>query len=90
MGLPVHGLGAKIQFVRQRHGRRRIHLIAAFLSIAAASGCADTTATDSHQPVVTTPRPPAGQVYVMEPVWRANESGNIGRDFRTINAEVTA
>ena len=25
----------------------------------------------------------------MEPIWRANESGNIGRDFRVINAEVT-
>ena len=58
--------------------------------MAAASGCADTTATDSNRPVVTTPRSPAGQVFVMEPVWRANESGNIGRDFRVINAEVTA
>lgn len=25
----------------------------------------------------------------MEPVWRTNESGNIGRDFRAINTEVT-
>jgi hypothetical protein len=26
----------------------------------------------------------------MEPIWRANASGNIGRDFRAINAEVKA
>jgi hypothetical protein len=64
-------------------------VIAAFLTVAAASGCADTTAVHSNRAVVTTPVSAAGRVFVMEPIWRANESGNIGRDFRIINAEVT-
>lgn len=57
--------------------------------MAAATGCAGTTAAHSNPTAVTTPRPPAGGVFVMEPIWRANESGNIGRDFRIINSEVT-
>jgi hypothetical protein len=65
-------------------------LIAAVLAMAAAFACADTAAVHSNRPVVTTPVSDAGRVFVMEPIWRANESGNIGRDFRAINAEVTA
>jgi hypothetical protein len=63
-------------------------VIAAFLAMAAAA-CADTTAVHSNRPAVTTPVSSADRVFVMEPIWRANESGNIGRNFRVINAEVT-
>jgi hypothetical protein len=76
--------------VGQGCGRRRTQLVAAFLALAAVSGCADTAAVHSGRPVVTTPDSPAGRVFVMEPIWRANESGNIGRDFRIINAEVAS
>jgi len=63
-------------------------VLAAFLAMAAV-GCADTTAGHSNRPTVTTPVSSADRVFVMEPIWRANESGNIGRNFRVINAEVT-
>jgi hypothetical protein len=72
-----------------QYGRRRTHLIAAFVAMAAASACADATAVHSNRPGVTAPVSAASRVFVMEPIWRANESGNIGRDFRVINAEVT-
>jgi len=63
-------------------------VLAAFLAVAAAA-CADTTTVHSNRPAVTTPVSSADRVFVMEPIWRANESGNIGRNFRVINAEVT-
>jgi hypothetical protein len=75
--------------VGQRYGRRRTQVVAAFLATAVASGCADTAAGHSNRPVITTPDSAARRVFVMEPIWQANESGNIGRDFRIINAEVT-
>jgi hypothetical protein len=83
-------VGCQNRSVGQRYGRRRTQLVVAFLVLAAASACAETAAGHSNPPVVTTPDSPAGRVFVMEPIWRANESGNTGRDFRTINAEVTS
>jgi hypothetical protein len=71
------------------HDRHRRRVIAGFLAIAAV-GCGDTTAIQVNQPIVATPRPRAGQVFVMGALWRTNESGNIGRDFRVINSEVSA
>jgi hypothetical protein len=75
--------------VEPGYDRHRRRFIAGFLAIAA-SGCADATAIQANQPIIATSRPPAGQVFVMEPLWRTNESGNIGRDFRVINSEVSA
>ena len=83
-------LGCQNRSVGHRYGRRRTQLVAAFLVVATASGCAEAAAGHSNPPVVMTPDSPASRVFVMEPIWRANESGNSGRDFRTINAEVTS
>src|SRR4051794_18769551 len=59
------------------------------LAMTAASACA-AAAADSNRPPSTKSPSSAGRVFVMAPIWRANESGNVGRDFRTIGAEVTA
>jgi hypothetical protein len=65
-------------------------LIAAFAAMAVASACADAAAINSNAPLAATPDSPAGPVFVMAPVWRTNETGNVGRDFRAINDQVTA
>jgi hypothetical protein len=73
--------------MEHRHAGRRAPGIVALLTLAAASGCADAAAHASRP--VATPCAPGSQVFVMEPVWRTNESGNVGRDFHAINTEVT-
>jgi len=64
----------------------RTSLVAAAL---AGWSCVSGSSIRWDRPLYLPVVPAADRVFVMEPIWRANESGNIGRNFRVINAEVT-